>query len=86
VDHLVVRQLRVGDATVSIRFARQSDGTIAFDMTERTGTLFVVGIAPPQDIRPERRAWADDLKTWLVEYAPGQTTTALWIALGEWES
>jgi glycogen debranching enzyme len=85
VDHLEVRRIRVGDASVSIRFERQSNGTTAFDVIDKTGTLFVVEIPPPQDVRPERRAWADDLKAWFVEHAPGQTATALRIALGEWE-
>jgi len=79
---VTVHRLRVGNATVSIRFERQQDGTTAWDVIERDGLLFVTGSAPPQDLRPADESTDEMLKAWLLEHAPGRTARALRVALG----
>ena len=79
---VTVHRLRVGNATVSIRFERQQDGTTAWDVIERDGLLFVIGSAPPQDLRPADESTDEMLKAWLLEHAPGRTARALRVALG----
>ena len=39
---LSVKRLRVGDATVSLRFRRERDGSASYEVTDRDGTLRVV--------------------------------------------
>lgn len=47
---VTVRRLRVGDATVSIRFERSATGSTHADVIEKEGTLFVTEVQPPQDV------------------------------------
>lgn len=78
---LTLRNLRVGDATVSLRFHRNADGSADHEVLERQGTLVIVGSPPPQ-APDETRSWGERLKEWSVEHAPGRTARALRIALG----
>jgi glycogen debranching enzyme len=80
---VTIRQMRVGAASITIRFVRQRDGSTHFDVIEKDGTLFVVEAPPPQDINPDRQSYAEATKMWLLEHAPGRLTTALRLALGE---
>jgi hypothetical protein len=50
---------------------------------EKSGTLHVLHVAPPQDVAPDQQHWADPVVSWLLQHAPGQTAAALRIALGE---
>jgi glycogen debranching enzyme len=43
---LTLRNLRVGDATVSIRFQRRDSGSTAFDVIEKHGTLHIIDQPP----------------------------------------
>jgi glycogen debranching enzyme len=47
---VTVRRLRVGDATLSIRFERSATGSTHADVIEKEGTLFVTEVQPPQDV------------------------------------
>jgi glycogen debranching enzyme len=47
---LVLRDLRVGDARVTLRFSRAADGTSTFEVLHRQGTLHVVRQAPPESL------------------------------------
>jgi glycogen debranching enzyme len=78
-----VRNLRVGAARVSIRFERSPDGTTSYEVLEKSGTLHVLHVAPPQDVVPDQQHWTDPVVSWLLEHAPGRTAAALRIALGE---
>lgn len=80
---VTIRQLRVSDASVTIRFERQRDGSTGFDVIDKHGTLFVVEVPPPQDVNPDAQTFPETAKMWLVEHAPGRLTTALRLALGE---
>jgi hypothetical protein len=79
-----VRRLRVGDATISLRFDRRDDGTASREVLERDGQLLVMDAPPPQDIAPAGGAGGavDAAKAWAIEHAPGRTMRALRIALG----
>jgi hypothetical protein len=81
---VTLRRVRVGDATISMRFERRDDGTAGYDVLERDGTLVVLDAPPPQDVAPPGGPGAavDAAKAWAIEHAPGRTMRALRIALG----
>jgi glycogen debranching enzyme len=80
VDAVTIRRLRVGDATVSIRFERGDGDTVKHDVLEREGRLVVLEAPPPQDVHGTTAV--DAIKAWAIEHAPGRHGRALRIALG----
>jgi glycogen debranching enzyme len=82
-DTLELHGVRVGDAVVSLRFTRQSDGSAAHEVISRHGgEVRVISAAPPSDLSRARESIADRLKEWGLRHAPGTTARALRIALG----
>lgn len=81
-DAVTLRRVRVGDATVSLRFERASDGTTRHEVIERQGHLLVVEAPPPDDVEIGRESWADRLARWGLEHAPGRLAQAARIAMG----
>src|SRR5205823_5726800 len=79
---LTVRNLRVGDARVSLRFMRGRDGTAHHEVLDRDGKLLVVTVPPPDPVDPATTSWLDDLKSWLIEHARGTTARQVRLALG----
>jgi glycogen debranching enzyme len=57
--HVVLRGLRVGEATVTLSFSRREDGTTDFDVVHRRGRLRVVRQPPPESVTatPADRVW-----------------------------
>ena len=47
---ITVRDLRVGNATVTIRFARDDNGHVHADVIEKRGTLHVIRQQPPESL------------------------------------
>jgi glycogen debranching enzyme len=82
-DRLTLRNVRVGDAAISLRFDRESDGSASHRVLERTGTLHVL-TAPPPDASP--RGPVESVQSWLFAHAPGRLGRALRIALGRLEA
>jgi glycogen debranching enzyme len=76
---LTLRRLRVGDATVSIRFERNADGSAGHEVLEGDGHLLVVP-APPPDA--EGLGPLEGLASFGLAHAPGRLGRALRIALG----
>jgi hypothetical protein len=83
---VTVRNVRVGNATASIRFERGRDGATAFDVIDKRGPLFVVEMPPPQDTDASSQSWDEGVRSWLLERAPGRLASALRLALGTAES
>jgi len=79
---VTVRNIRVGNASVSIRFERGREGATAFDVIDKHGTLFVVEMPPPQDTEASSQSWVEGVGSWLLERAPGRFASALRLALG----
>ena len=77
---LTVRNVRVGDARISLRFERAADGNAHHTVLERSGRLLVVTAPPPSGATPE--GFAESAKRWVIEHAPGPQMRALRIALG----
>jgi len=80
---VTIQRLRVGEATVSLRFERNRDGSTSFEVVEKDGTLFVTEVPPPQDINPGRLTFGESTKMWLLDRAPGPLAAALRLALGD---
>ncbi len=74
--------LRIGAATVTIRFDREADGGASHTILEQDGTLFVVEVPPPDAVAGSDGVGSRLLGR-LLELAPGRTATALRIALGD---
>jgi hypothetical protein len=47
---LTLRRLRVGSATVDLRFERQGDGAARWSVVGQRGRLLVVPAGPPNDV------------------------------------
>ena len=81
IGQLVLKNLRVGNATVTLRFTRNEDGSASHKVLERSGSLHIVEIPPPNGPAEERDAW-EELKLALLERAPGSRSRQIRIALG----
>jgi hypothetical protein len=77
---VVVRNIRVGEGQVSLRFERTDDGGTTYTVLDKAGPLHVIDVASPQ--QHDRVGWSDVLSRWLLEHVPGRTAAALRIALG----
>ena len=82
VDEVTLHRLRIGDATVSLRFRRRDDGSAVHEVLERVGAVRVVAAPPPADLASGRESLLDHVKGWGVRHAPGRTARLLRIALG----
>jgi glycogen debranching enzyme len=80
IEELTLQRLRVGDATVSLRFRRREDGGASHEVLSRRGTLLVAE-APPPDA-PGARSVTDSIATLLVTHAPGRLARAARLAIG----
>ena len=67
--------------SVSIRFERTREGSTAFEVVDKRGTLLVVEMPPPQDVDPAARGWDETLRSWLLDVAPGRLASALRLSL-----
>ena len=79
---VTLQRVRVGDASVSLRFERAGDGTTRHEVIERQGELLVVVVSPPDDVDAGRESWTERLARWGLEHAPGRIARAARIALG----
>jgi glycogen debranching enzyme len=78
---VLVRGMRVGDARVSLRFERGRDGYADAEIIERSSTLFVLHVPPPQNAG-EGSTWGEAFKMFVFDRLPGRLATALRIAVG----
>ena len=81
VPSLTLKDLRVGDATLSLRFERAADGSAHADVVARSGRVRLVEMPPPDEIERGSGAWTE-LKAWALEHAPGVTAREIRLALG----
>lgn len=79
IDEVTIHHLRVGDATVSIRFRRREDGTAAHEVLSRRGTL-IVAEAPPPDA--PGTSVGESLALVALAHAPGRMARAARLAIG----
>jgi glycogen debranching enzyme len=77
---VTVRRLRIGAATVSLRFERRDDGSASHEVTEQDGRLLVVTGPPPN--AAEGKAPLEWLAEVGIRHTPGRLGRALRIALG----
>jgi glycogen debranching enzyme len=80
IDAVTIRRMRVGQATISLRFERRDDGSANHEILEQDGRLLVVEAPPPQDVAGGSAL--ESIKAWAIEHAPGRQARALRIALG----
>jgi glycogen debranching enzyme len=79
---ITLRGLRVGTATVSVRFERRDDGRASHEILERDGTLHLIEVPAPDDIAGPNGV-REHLVAAALEHAPGRLPKALRIALGD---
>jgi glycogen debranching enzyme len=80
IDEVVVRNLRVGDARVSLRFRRRPDGSASHEVLARDGTLIVAEAPPPDAVAGQGPM--DALARLVLAHAPGRPARAARLALG----
>ena len=79
---VTVEGLRVGEATVTLRFERESDGTANHEVIAQDGPLWVIEVPPPDAVSGDD-GMLPRLAAWAVEHAPGRMASALRIAMGD---
>jgi hypothetical protein len=50
IPELVLRDLRVGDATATLRFRREANGSSTWDVLDKEGTLHIVRQPAPESL------------------------------------
>ena len=80
IEDVTLHHLRVGDATVSLRFRRRPDGSASHEVLSRRGTL-IVAEAPPPDA-PDAKDLGESLASVLMAHAPGRMARAARLAIG----
>jgi glycogen debranching enzyme len=78
-QELTLRQVRVGRATVDLRFKRRPDGSAAWTARSH-GRLVVIGAGPPNDV--ERGGALETLEREALRHAPGRLARAARIGIG----
>lgn len=78
---ITLHGLRVGEATVSIRFERSDDGSAKHEVLDREGTLHLLEVQAPNDIAGPHGV-RERLVGMAMQHAPGRLPQALRIALG----
>jgi glycogen debranching enzyme len=73
--------MRVGDATLSLRFRRQDDGSATHEVLGQKGSLLVLG-APPPDLPPGAGTPWERVADWALDHVPGDLARAIRIGLG----
>jgi glycogen debranching enzyme len=79
---LTLRNLRVGRATIDIRFSRRKDGSASHKVLRRDGTLVIVPAGPPVDVSGKPRPFTESIERAALERAPGRLVRAARIAIG----
>jgi glycogen debranching enzyme len=79
---VTVEGLRVGGATVTLRFDRDADGTAHHSIVAQEGPLWVIEVPPPDAVSGDDGV-VPKLAAWAVEHAPGRMAMALRIATGD---
>ena len=77
---LTVAGLRVGRASVDIRFRRRPDGSASWQVVRRRGPLVVIGAGPPDDVG--KAGLLARLEMGALDRAPGRLARAARIAIG----
>jgi hypothetical protein len=80
IDELTLHHVRVGGATISLRFRRREDGSASHEVLSRRGTL-VVAEAPPPDARGAN-GLGESIANLLMAHAPGRMARAARLAIG----
>jgi glycogen debranching enzyme len=76
---LTVERLRIGRASVDLRFRRRDDGSADWRVIGRRGSLLVIPAGPPDAVRP---AALGRLERVVLGHAPGRLARAARLALG----
>jgi glycogen debranching enzyme len=79
---VTLRNLRVGRATLDIRFERRPDGSASHQVLRRRGAVLVVEAGPPADASGAPRPWIEAAQLAGLRRAPGRLVRAARIAIG----
>lgn len=79
---VTLRGLRVGPATVTLRFEREADGSARHTVVDQAGQLHILAVPPPDAVAGDDGV-VPRLLAWALEHAPGRSAAALRIAMGD---
>jgi hypothetical protein len=78
---VTLRGLRIGPASVTLRFERDADGSARHTVVDQVGELHIREVPPPNAVAGDDGV-LPRLLAWALEHAPGRTAGALRIAMG----
>jgi glycogen debranching enzyme len=79
---VTLRNLRVGHASLDIRFERRPDGSASHRVLRRRGAVLILESGPPEDASGRDRPWVEALQLAGLRRAPGRLVRAARIAIG----
>ncbi len=82
IPELTLRNLRVGRATVDLRFTRNADGSASHKVLRKDGTLVIAPAGPPSNARGTPTPWLEQVERAVFRRAPGRLVRAARIAVG----
>jgi hypothetical protein len=74
--------LRVGRATVDLRFTRRKDGSASHKVLRKDGTMVIVPAGPPVDVSGKPRPFTEAIERAALARGPGRLVRAARIAIG----
>jgi glycogen debranching enzyme len=82
IPEITLRNLRVGRATIDLRFTRNADGSASHKVLRKDGTLVIAPAGPPSNARGTRGPWLEQVERAVFKRAPGRLVRAARIAVG----
>ncbi|HXG26022.1 MAG TPA: glycogen debranching N-terminal domain-containing protein [Candidatus Binatia bacterium] len=82
IPELTLRNVRIGRASVDLRFTRRPDGSASHKVLRTEGTLHVVPAGPPSAAIGRPASWLEQAERALLTRAPGRLVRAARIAIG----
>ena len=82
IPEVTLRNLRVGRATVDLRFTRNADGSANHRVLRKDGALVIAPAGPPSNARGTPSPWLEQVERAVFKRAPGRLVRAARIAVG----
>jgi glycogen debranching enzyme len=82
IPEITLRNVRVGRATVDLRFTRNADGTASHKVLRKDGPLVIAPAGPPAHATGTPAPWLEQVERAVLRRAPGRLLRAARIAVG----
>jgi glycogen debranching enzyme len=82
IPEVTLRNVRVGRATVDLRFTRNADGSASHKVLRKDGALVVAPAGPPTNAKGTPTPWLEQVERAVLRRAPGRLVRAARISVG----